>query len=104
MSYAFRLPELGSESSDLHILSEEAGDATSRMELVMAGRAGATYDLAVWNPGLIESVQGAQLVKDAAGGAKLRIHVEAKADEEYLHQRVVIYFHPPKVPKRRLKE
>jgi glycogen debranching enzyme len=104
VSYAFRLPELGSGSSDLRILSEEMGDAATPMELVTAGRAGATYELAVWNPGLIDSVRGAELVKDASGGARLRIHFAAKEGEEYPHQRVVIFLHPPKVPRKFLKE
>ncbi len=104
VSYVFRLPELGSESSDLRVLSEEMGDATTPMELITAGRAGATYDLAVWNPALIDSVRGAELVKDASGGTKLRIHFEAKAGEDYPHQRVVIFLHPPKVPRKFLKQ
>jgi glycogen debranching enzyme len=104
VSYVFRLPELGSESSDLRVLSEEMGDATTPMELITAGRAGATYDLAVWNPALIDSVRGAELVRDASGGAKLRIHFEAKAGEDYPHQRVVIFLHPPKVPRKFLKQ
>lgn len=104
VSYVFRLPELGSESSDLRVLSEEMSDATTPMELITAGRAGATYDLAVWNPALIDSVRGAELVKDASGGAKLRIHFEAKAGEDYPHQRVVIFLHPPKVPRKFLKQ
>jgi glycogen debranching enzyme len=104
VSYAFRLPELGNESSDLRILSEEMGDVAAPMELITAGRAGATYDLAVWNPSMIDSVRGAELIKDTAGGAKLRIHFEAKAGEEYAHQRVVIFLHPPKVSRKFLKE
>ena len=104
VSYAFRLPELGSASSDLRILSEKMEDVTAPMELVTAGRAGATYDLAVWNSSMIESVRGAELVKDASGGTKLRIHFEGKAGEEYPHQRVVIFFHPPKVPRKFLKQ
>jgi glycogen debranching enzyme len=104
LSYVFRLPELGSESSDLRVLSEEMGDATTPMELITAGRAGATYDLAVWNPALIDSVRGAELVEDASGGAKLRIHFEAKAGENYPHQRVVIFLHPPKVARKFLKQ
>ena len=67
VSYAFRLPELGRASSDLRILSAKMEDVTSPMELVTAGRAGATYDLAVWNPSMIESVRGAELVKNASG-------------------------------------
>ncbi len=104
VSYAFRLPDLGSESSDLRILSEEMGDVAAPMELITAGRAGVTYDLAVWNPSMIDSVRGAELIKDAAGAAKLRIHFEAKAGEEYAHQRVVIFLHPPKVSRKFVKE
>src|SRR5579863_58985 len=66
VSYSFRLPELGSASSDLRILSQKMEDVTAPMELETEGRAGAAYDLAVWNPELIESVEGAELVKDAA--------------------------------------
>src|SRR5271167_867809 len=103
VSYTFRLPELGSASSDLRILSAKLEDVTAPMELVTAGRAGATYDLAVWNPSMIESVRGGELVKNASGGTNLRIHFEGK-EGEYPHQRVVIFFHPPKVPRKFLKE
>jgi GH15 family glucan-1,4-alpha-glucosidase len=104
VSYAFRLPELGSASSDLRIVSANMEDVTAPMELVTAGRAGATYDLAVWNPSMIESVRGAELVKDASGGTNVRIHFEEKDGEEYPHQRVVIFFHPAKVPRKFLKQ
>ena len=100
VSYAFRLPELGSASSDLRILSANLEDVAAPMELVTAGRAGATYDLEVWNPGMIESVRGAELVKDASGGTKLRIHFEGKENEEYPHQRVVIFLRAPKVQRK----
>ena len=103
VSYGFRLPELGSASSDLRILSAKIEDVTAPMELITAGRAGATYDLAVWNPSVIESVRGAELVKNASGETNLRIHFEGKEGEEYPHQRVVIFFHSPKVPKKFLK-
>jgi glycogen debranching enzyme len=96
VSYAFRLPELGRESSDLRILSEEMADVTTPMVLETAGRAGATYELAVWNPGLIESVEGAELMKDAGGGAKLRIHFAENAGAQYAHQKIVIHLHAPK--------
>ena len=93
VSYSFRLPELGSASTDLRILSTEMSEATAPMVLETAGRAGKTYELSVWNPGLIESVQGAELVKDGMGGARLRIQIEGNAGEEYARQRVTIYFH-----------
>ena len=104
VSYAFRLPQLGSASSDLRILSVNMEDVTAPMELITAGRAGATYDLAVWNPSMIESVRGAELVKDASGRTNVRIHFEGKEGEEYPHHRVVIFFHPAKVPRKFLKQ
>ena len=104
LSYAFRLPSLGSQSTDLRILSEEMDDVTAPMELVMAGRAGATYELTVWNPGLIESVRGAKLVSDELGGTRLQVQFEAKSGDEYEKQRVVIFFHAPKIPRKFLKQ
>jgi glycogen debranching enzyme len=103
VSYAFRLPELGSANSDLRILSEKMEDVSAPMELVTAGWVGATYDLAVWNPSMIVSVEGAEMVKDTTGGTKLRIRFERKAGEEYTQKKVMIYLHPPKVPKKVLK-
>jgi hypothetical protein len=99
LSYAFHLPELGSASSDLRILSEEMGDVTSPMDLELSGRAGTTYQMTVWNPGQIESVEGAELVRDTAGGAKLEIHFPAKAGEEYAHQRVLVHMHQARTPR-----
>jgi hypothetical protein len=104
LAYTFRLPELGTVSSDLRVLSEEMGDVTSPMELELSGRAGATYEMAVWNPGLIESVEGAELAKDAAGGAKLRIHFDAASGAGYTQQKVKIHLQAPKsVRKKRPK-
>jgi hypothetical protein len=99
VSYAFLLPELGSPSSDLRILSEEMGDLASPMDLELSGRAGTMYEMAVWNPGLIESVEGAELVKDAAGCAKLRVYFAEKDGGGYTHQRIMIHLHAPKMPK-----
>ncbi len=101
VSYAFRLPELGSASSDLRILSEKMEDVTAPMELVTEGRTGAAYDMAVWNPELIESVEGAELVKDSAGGAKLRIHFGGSPGGEYVQKRILIHLHASKTPRRK---
>jgi glycogen debranching enzyme len=101
LSYSFRLPELGSASSDLRILSEKMEDVLAPMILETAGYAGATYDLNLWNPGMIDSVEGAEVVKDAAGVAKLRIHFGEEPSAGYVHQQVVIHLHHPKNPRRK---
>jgi GH15 family glucan-1,4-alpha-glucosidase len=103
LSYANRLPELGSQSSELRILSEEMSDLAAPMELEVEGRSGMDYDLAVWNPGLIESVDGAKLVKDATGQTKLQIHLEAPgADtQDYVQQKVVIRLRAQRSPHKK---
>ncbi|HWZ98297.1 MAG TPA: hypothetical protein VN025_11100 [Candidatus Dormibacteraeota bacterium] len=103
LAYDFRLPELGSKSSDLHVLTQ-TGDQYS-MILMLSGHAGATYDFAVWDPEIIESLEGAELLKQPRGATKLRVHFEAKDDEEFPRQSVEIHFRQPKLGKKaKLKE
>ncbi len=104
VSYDFHLPELGKASSDLRVLSEEMGDVTSPMDLELSGRAGATYEMAVWNPALIESLNGAELVKDAAGNAKLRVHFPTDEEEQYIHQQVLINLRQGKSVRERISK
>jgi glycogen debranching enzyme len=101
LTYDFRLPPVGSKSSDLRVLSQ-SGDQYS-MTLMLAGCAGGTYDLEVWNPGIIESVVGADLVKQPDRTAKLRVHFEGNG--EYSNRQVEIRFRQSKVSKKaKLKE
>ena len=107
LAYDFRLPELGRTSSDLRIISEEMEDVTAPLVVETAGRAGKTYDLRVWNPELIDSVEGAELVKDSEGRAKLRVHSigndgnVGSADDDYVCQKIVVHLHPQKLPRKK---
>jgi GH15 family glucan-1,4-alpha-glucosidase len=101
LSYASRLPELGSESEELRILSEEMSDLAAPMELELEGRAGATYELGVWNPALIDAVEGAELTTDANGGGKLRVHFAGNAGDGYVAQKVVIHLRRQKVARKK---
>ncbi|HWY45339.1 MAG TPA: hypothetical protein VNX66_17710 [Candidatus Sulfotelmatobacter sp.] len=98
LAYDFRLPELGNKSSDLRVLTQ-TGDQYATL-LTLAGRAGATYDFDVWNPGIIESVDGAEIVKQPNGATKLRIRFDVRSNEEYSRQQVAIHFRQPKVGKK----
>ena len=102
VSYDFRLPELGSESEDLRVLSETM-PPNAPMELRAEGRPGSTYEMKVWNAELIESVQGGEVVKDANGTAKLRIRFTASS-EKYAQQRVLIYLRPMPPSKAKTRE
>jgi glycogen debranching enzyme len=103
LAYDFRLPELGSKSSDLRVLAQ-TGDQYS-MTLTLAGTAGATYKMEVWNADVIASLEGAELVKQPDGRTELRIHFEAKREEEYSRKQITIGFRQPKTGgKTKLKE
>src|SRR2546426_8035252 len=45
------------------------------------GAAGKGYEMAVWNPGQIESVEGAQLVKKDGEAAKIQIQFPATTSD-----------------------
>lgn len=99
VAYSSHLPALGSTSQDLRISSKTMPDLFSPMELETEGRTGTAYELDVWNPELIRSVQGAELIKDGQGAAKLRVQFPTQPEESYRVQRVLIYLLPPKLPK-----
>jgi len=57
------LPPLGSASRGLRVLSESWNAARTQLTLEVSGLAGSRYQLDVWNPGQISSVEGATLTK-----------------------------------------
>ncbi|HLK04800.1 MAG TPA: hypothetical protein VKT53_10200 [Candidatus Acidoferrum sp.] len=103
LAYAFRLPELGSKSSDFRVLSQMSDQYSSA--LTVAGSSGASYDMSVWNAEAIASLEGAELVKLPDGTGKLRVRFEAKDGETYGRKQITIYFRQPKMSaKAKLKE
>ena len=87
---ASELPPLGSESRGMRVLSESW--TADSLEVAISGAAGATYEIPVWNPRQIATVEGAELVrKDAEFGA-LRISIPAGGAEPYPHERIMIRF------------
>ena len=104
LTYNPVLPDLGGGSGGLRILSSTLEAGSILQEWTVSGRAGATYEMNVWNPALIESVQGAELIKDTAGNTKLRMHIPEKDGEEYVPQFFKIYLHPAKGASKGLHE
>jgi hypothetical protein len=103
LAYDFRLPELGSKSVDLHVLAETMDQYS--MTLTLAGPAGATYNMAVWNPDIIASLEAAELTKLPEGGTKLQVHFDGNETEGYSRKQITIHFRQSKVSgKAKLKE
>jgi hypothetical protein len=84
------LPPLGSTSHGLRILSEAWNASKTELSLQVSGLAGIPYELSVWNPGQITSVEGAVLSKPG----KLEIQIPPGSDS-YLQQKIVIHFARP---------
>lgn len=82
------LPPLGSASRGLRVLSESWNATKTELTLEVSGLAGSRYELGVWNPGQISSVDGAALTKLG----KLAIQMSQGAPDSYLRQKVVIHF------------
>ncbi len=81
------LPPLGSRSHGLRILSESWSAAHDAFTLDVAGASGSQYELSIWNPGTIASVDGAEL---KAG--KLMIKIPSSDADPYPHEKITIHF------------
>ena len=82
------LPALGSPSSGLRVISNSWNSARDQLTVEVSGVPGMDYELGVWNPGQISSVEGAVLTKQG----NIRIKMPARKDGDYLHHTVVLHF------------
>ncbi len=98
LALANQLPALGSTSRGLRVLSSSWNSGRNQLTVEVSGARGMDYDLGVWNPGQISSVDGAVLTKQRS----IRIQIPAENDNrtgndndqsgDYLHRTVVIHF------------
>jgi hypothetical protein len=92
LAFSNELPPLGSTSQGLRFVSESWNAARSQLTLDVSGATARTYEMEVWNPAQIASVEGAALTRQG----KLRIQfADAREGEGYAHQKVVIHFVNP---------
>ena len=82
------LPPLGSASRGLRVLNESWNDRKTQLTVELSGRAGVAYELGVWNPAQISSVEGAALTKNG----KLMVQMPQGASEDYVPSKVEIHF------------
>jgi hypothetical protein len=82
------LPALGSASRGLRVISETWNSARNQLTMEVSGRAGSRYELGVWNPGQVSSVDGGSLTKSG----KLEIQMPQGEAESYASQSVTIHF------------
>ena len=88
LALSSELPQLGSASRGLRVLSQSWNAARTELTLTTSGLAGNRYELSVWNPAQVASVDGASLTKSG----KLDIQIPDNASGGYVEQRIVIHF------------
>jgi glycogen debranching enzyme len=86
-----QLPPLGSTSQGLRIVSESWNATRSQLTLDVSGATGRSYDVEIWNPDQVTSVDGGVVTRQG----KLRIQFAGGAGEGYVHQKVVIHLVNP---------
>ena len=90
LTFDNQLPPLGSASRALRVLSESWNSSRTQLTLSISGRPGSSYEMAVWNPGQISSVDGATLNNTG----KLEIKFAQAESDAYVDQKVLIHFKP----------
>ena len=91
LSYESQLPALGSRSEGLRILGESWNDARDTLTLKVQGRAGNSYELALWNGKQVASVDGADLESEG-GSETLRISLREGNGQPYTKQTAILHF------------
>jgi len=91
LSVSPSLPALGGTSQGLRLLSETWSPSKDQLTLEVSGAAGHEYELDVWNAGLIEKVEGAEL-RRKPGWITIWIQMPPSDLEPYSRKKVVIHF------------
>jgi len=92
LSLSPALPPLGSSSQGLRVISESWTAARDGLTLEVSGVPGEQYQVGVWNPAQVASVEGAELVKTHLEEARINIRIPGGASQAYLHETITIHF------------
>jgi glycogen debranching enzyme len=85
------LPSLGATSHGLRVISESWNTQRDMLTLNLAGISGKEYELAVWNPNEIATVEGAELLQSEEKMG-LVIRFPLKDSPVYVPHQVVVHF------------
>ena len=91
-AYHLSLPPLGEQSQGLRILTETWSPARDALILECSGTPAASYDLQIWNPKQVTSVDGAKLVETTRSGMVARMEMPPSAAGGYVRTKVTFHF------------
>jgi glycogen debranching enzyme len=92
LSLSPALPPLGSTSQGLRVLKESWTSTWDALTLEIAGAQGKQYELGLWNPGQVASVDGAELLRTNPESARITITIPKNESDSFPRERIVIHF------------
>jgi glycogen debranching enzyme len=92
LSLSPTLPALGSTSQGLRMLAESWTPARDAVTLEIAGAQGKQYELGIWNPAQVASVDGAELLRTNTESARIRVTIPKNESDPYPRGKIVIHF------------
>jgi glycogen debranching enzyme len=96
LSLSSTLPPLGSVSQGLRVISESWAPARDGLMLEVAGAEGREYEIGLWNPAQVTSIEGAEVaavsVKIPAESARIKVKIPENMSEPYPREKIVIHF------------
>jgi glycogen debranching enzyme len=92
ISYHSTLPPLGVASQGLRILSESWSPARDTLTVEIAGTPGAVYDLSIWNPQQIHSVEGAKVLETPEHNSIARVQLPSANGTSSTNTAIVFHF------------
>ena len=73
------------------MLKESWTPARDALTLEIAGAQGKQYELGLWNPAQVASVEGAELMRNAES-ANIRVTIPKSESDPYPREKIVIHF------------
>ena len=92
LALSSQLPEPGNVSEGLRVVSEVWSSGLKDLVIDLAGRPAHTYELGIWNPEQVGSVDGASLEKSGAGHGNLKVTFPAGTSNDYVHTKITLHF------------
>ncbi len=93
VAYDTTLPALGASSRGLRVLGEIWSASHDTLTMEVAGKAGATYELTVWNLSQAATVEGGELLAAQNGLAQVRVAFPSDEANGDAYRRGTIIFH-----------
>ncbi len=90
--YNSTLPKLGETSQGLRFLSESWSAARDTLSVEASGTPGASYELSLWNPKQIRSMDGAKLLETPDHATVARVQLPAQTSGESARATIVFHF------------